>query len=156
MFQGAKVPGSESSWNFRSREQKFQELSFLAANVPRSESSWERKFFRSRERKFHTMELYLLGAKVLRGESSCYRVANVGTGGKMRARVRKLGPQCTPIVGPQVCSSVVRILPHPYRLRTRQYPDQRYKALRRYAHVTIYLQFHNSLSFQFRIIHLAY
>ena len=40
---GAKVPGSESSWNFRSRQ-----------------------------RKFHTMVLSLPGAKVLRSESSCY------------------------------------------------------------------------------------
>ena len=50
-FQGTKVPGSESSWNFRSRE-----------------------------RKFHTMVLSLLGAKVLRSESSCYPAKLISLG----------------------------------------------------------------------------
>jgi len=75
---GTFVPGSESSL-----ERKFLELSLPGAKVPVSESSWEQKFLElslpgakvpgnesSRERKFHTMVLSLLGAKVLRSESS--------------------------------------------------------------------------------------
>ena len=56
-----------------SREQMFfgtREQMFQGAKVPESESSWN---FRSREQKFHTMVLSLPGAKVLRSESSCYR-----------------------------------------------------------------------------------
>jgi len=64
MFQGAKVPGNESSWIFRSRERKL-ERKFQGARVPGSESS--------KERKFHGMELSLPGAKVLRSESSIIR-----------------------------------------------------------------------------------
>jgi len=60
--------GSDSS-----RERKFQGAKFLGkfqgAKVPGSESSWERKF----------LELSLPGAKVLRSESSCYRLPYLQT-----------------------------------------------------------------------------
>jgi len=65
-FQGAKVPGNESS-----RERKFQERRFHGTFVPGSESS--------RERKFHPMELSFPGAKVLRNESSCLELSLPGT-----------------------------------------------------------------------------
>ena len=62
---------SKSHWEW---EWKFLELSSLGANVPWSESSWEC----SREWKFQGMKVpgsksSILGAKVLRSESSCYR-----------------------------------------------------------------------------------
>ena len=53
-FQGTKVPGSESSWNFRFRERKFQGAKVLGTFAPGSESSCYQTNYRSANCKENT------------------------------------------------------------------------------------------------------
>jgi len=61
--------------------------------VPGSESSWN---FRSREWKFHTIVILLPGVKVLRSESSCYPVKHSLSGAKVLRNIRSRDPGVIP------------------------------------------------------------